>query len=94
MPSNARQTKNATLHLFAERLRRNGNGPKEGEAYGRGDACIHFDRAERFYEQWSAPTCIIADGPYGISGFPGDEKNWASLAEWYEHACQGLVGAN
>ncbi len=26
----------------------------------------------------------ISDGPYGVSGFPGDEHRWNSLAEWYE----------
>ena len=30
------------------------------------------------------PTCIISDGPYGVSGFPGDCHDAGSLHEWYE----------
>jgi site-specific DNA-methyltransferase (adenine-specific) len=45
---------------------------------------IHFERAEALYPRWPTPTCILSDGPYGVSGFPGDECGWASLAEWYE----------
>ena len=50
----------------------------------RGSAVIHFGRAEDHYAKWPAPTCIIADGPYGVDGFPGDQPTPATLAEWYE----------
>lgn len=49
----------------------------------RGDIRIYFGKAETLYERWDAPTCIISDGPYGVSGFPGDEHKWHGLAEWY-----------
>ncbi len=55
-----------------------------GDVFRRADAAIHFDRAERVYPSWPSPTCIISDGPYGVSGFPGDERQWAPLAGWYE----------
>jgi hypothetical protein len=70
--------------LFAAECRRNGSDPKKGEVFRREDVPIHFDRAEHLYTYWPSPTCIISDGPYGVSGFPGDEYKWASLAEWYE----------
>ncbi len=65
-------------------LRRDGSAPEQGEVFRRDDVAIHFDRAEQLYAQWPTPTCIISDGPYGVSGFPGDEHRWASLGEWYE----------
>ena len=61
--------------------------PTDGDIppqYVRGDASIHFGHAEDHYADWPTPTCIIADGPYGVDGFPGDERTPASLAEWYE----------
>ena len=33
---------------------------------------------------WPVPTCIISDGPYGVSGYPGDSHTAESLSEWYE----------
>ena len=33
--------------------------------------------------EWPAPTVIIADGPYGISSFPGDPPSHQFLPDWY-----------
>jgi DNA methylase len=44
---------------------------------------IYFSQAESLYRSWPVPTCIIADGPYGVAGFPGDPPTHQSLAEWY-----------
>ena len=33
--------------------------------------------------EWPAPTVIIADGPYGISSFPGDPPSHRFLPDWY-----------
>jgi len=44
---------------------------------------ICFQPAETLYADWPAPTCIVADGPYGVNGFPGDLPTAATLAEWY-----------
>ena len=52
--------------------------------YARGNATVYFGRAEDHYAEWPTPTCIIADGPYGVDGFPGDQPTPATLAEWYE----------
>lgn len=60
------------------------SGPVPGEVFRLGDVAIHFEAAERLYALWPAPTCIISDGPYGVSGFPGDERKVESLARWYE----------
>ena len=57
---------------------------EHGQQYTRGEASIHFDRAENLYAGWPAPTCIVSDGPYGVSGYPGDGHTAESLSEWYE----------
>ena len=57
---------------------------KRGQRYLRGEASIHFDHAENLYDEWPSPTCIISDGPYGVSGFPGDHHTVESLSDWYE----------
>ena len=68
--------------LFSDPLRR---GAWEAhQEYARGAVSVHFGLAENFYADWPAPTCIIADGPYGVSGFPGDAHTPAALADWYE----------
>lgn len=36
------------------------------------------------YDNWPSPTVIISDGPYGVSGYPGDPPTPDSLAEAYE----------
>lgn len=50
----------------------------------RGSTSIHFDRVENLYSQWPSPTCIVSDGPYGLSGFPGDLPSVRGMDEWYE----------
>lgn len=57
---------------------------RRGQCRTRGKVSIHFDRAENLYADWPTPTCIISDGPYGVSGFPGDCHAAESLHEWYE----------
>jgi site-specific DNA-methyltransferase (adenine-specific) len=87
MPLRRRKAKSARgfgPSLFVGDYRRDESDLKAGEAFLREDVAIHFDRAEHLYTRWPSPTCIISDGPYGVSGFPGDEHEWASLAEWYE----------
>lgn len=70
--------------LFVGSLPRNAGSSPWGEVFRRDEAAIHFDRAEKLYHDWPTPTCIISDGPYGVSGFPGDERKAESLAGWYE----------
>lgn len=36
------------------------------------------------YSTWDAPTVIVADGPYGISGYQGDAQTPAELVALYE----------
>lgn len=36
------------------------------------------------YEEWPAPTVIISDGPYGISGYQGDARTPDQLVDLYE----------
>ncbi len=40
--------------------------------------------ALKLYKNWETPTVIICDGPYGVSGFPGDLVSPEGLGEWYE----------
>lgn len=35
------------------------------------------------YARWAPPTCIIADGPYGLGKFPGEPKTHTALSDWY-----------
>ena len=57
--------------------------PRPGDSFTRADSTIHFQRVEELYNAWARPTCIVADGPYGVSGFPGDLRTAATLADWY-----------
>jgi len=70
--------------LFADRSRLRESPPRSGDVFRRDDAAIHFAGAEDCYASWPSPTCIISDGPYGVSGFPGDEHRENRLAQWYE----------
>ena len=54
-----------------------------------GNAIVYFGRAEDHYAQWPTPTCIIADGPYGVDGFPCDERTPATAA-FYAAAVERL----
>lgn len=74
--------KKAQSSLFSEHREQREVVP--GETYTRGVASIHFELAEKMYAQWPAPTCIIADGPYGVNGFPGDHPTAGTLDAWYE----------
>lgn len=46
-------------------------------------AIVEYANALDCYENWSSPTVIISDGPYGLSKFDGDPNNPDSLAELY-----------
>lgn len=48
-----------------------------------GQSIIFNGDALSMYQQWPSPTCIIADGPYGLGKFPGEPKTPAGLGEWY-----------
>jgi hypothetical protein len=47
---------------------------------------VRLDNADAMdrYTEWDPPTVIIADGPYGVGGFPGDPPTPGELGEWYE----------
>lgn len=62
---------------------RNGKPRTSATSFSRGAGTIHFTHAERLYDDWPSPVCIVSDGPYGISGFPGDERKASTLADWY-----------
>lgn len=48
-----------------------------------GTAFVHHGDSLKLYEKWPQPTCIIADGPYGLGKFPGEPHSVAELASWY-----------
>ena len=48
-----------------------------------GTACVEMADALTRYGEWPAPTVIVSDGAYGVSGFPGDPPTADGLAEWY-----------
>ncbi len=37
-----------------------------------GGVCVELADATTRYDEWPAPTVIVADGPYGLGLFPGD----------------------
>ena len=48
-----------------------------------GNAFIHCGDSLSLYEHWPKPTCIIADGPYGLGKFPGEPHSVVDLPAWY-----------
>jgi len=58
--------------------------PVSGDCFWRDAVCLHFERAERLYDLWESPVCIVVDGPYGVAGFPGDPPTPDRLPQWYE----------
>lgn len=52
----------------------------------RDGSLIAFGDALENYQRWDAPTAIIADGPYGLSSYPGDPPSTKDLPDAYrEH---------
>lgn len=51
--------------------------------YHRGGASLYCGDFLNASPDWPAPTAIIADGPYGVAGYPGDPPSPDALAEWY-----------
>lgn len=56
---------------------------KTGESVQVGATTLYCGSALEAYEKWPKPTVIHVDGPYGVSGFPGDPATVDGLAEWY-----------
>lgn len=54
-----------------------------GESFRVGATVLHCDDALDMYSSWPAPDMIHVDGPYGVSGYPGDPATPSTLAEWY-----------
>lgn len=48
-----------------------------------GTSTLVMGDALQNYNEWPAPTCIIADGPYGLGKYPGEPHTHDSLQEWY-----------
>ena len=48
-----------------------------------GACSLYKGDALEAYPDWLAPTCIIADGPYGLGKFPGEPVTPNRLADWY-----------
>ena len=69
-------------HLFSE-WRGDQKQPAVGDTFTRGPVQVHFDHAENLYASWQSPVCIISDGPYGVSGYPGDRHKAETLTDWY-----------
>lgn len=78
------RTRCRTPDMFAPETDSIERDPVRSDVFERREVAIHFDRAEHMYQHWPRPMCIVSDGPYGVNGFPGDERGLSSLAEWYE----------
>ena len=60
-------------------------------------AFIYLADALDMYDHWPTPTCIIADGPYGLGKFPGEPNTVQELPQWYAShvaAWSRLAGAD
>src|SRR5262245_43822485 len=57
---------------------------KHHHSYSRDGVHITWGDAASLYDQWPSPVAIISDGPYGVSGFPGDPPIPDDLGAWYE----------
>jgi site-specific DNA-methyltransferase (adenine-specific) len=44
---------------------------------------LYHDNVLNVYGKWEPPICIVSDGPYGIDGFDGDDRNHTTLGETY-----------
>ncbi len=53
-------------------------------SYSRDGVRISKGDALDFYPKWDSPVAIIADGPYGVAGYPGDPPKPDGLGKWYE----------
>jgi site-specific DNA-methyltransferase (adenine-specific) len=54
------------------------------ECFHRGGSEIRLGDALAQYDRWPSPVAISVDGPYGVSGFPGDPPTPDALGAWYE----------
>ena len=48
-----------------------------------GSASLYDGNSLDAYVGWPSPTCIIADGPYGLGKYPGEPTSPDALDEWY-----------
>lgn len=78
--------KSASKSVSGDRLRRLTLQVTSGAlttVHGVARAQLDLGDATTFYDGWEQPTAIVVDGPYGVSGFPGDLRTAQGLAEWY-----------
>ncbi len=54
------------------------------EALSQKNIHLFNDKVENLYSGWTAPSVIISDGAYGVSGFKGDPHKPHFVADWYE----------
>lgn len=60
-----------------------------------GSCALYKGDALEAYSEWLPPTCIIADGPYGLGKFPGEPRSPDGLSEWYAgHAAAWAAASN
>lgn len=64
-------------------LRSHSQHPRPGDVENIGQTSLYCGSASDFYSEWDTPTAIVVDGPYGVSGFPGDPATPEGLAHWY-----------
>ena len=53
------------------------------QSVGHGGAFIYRADSLDMYQHWPTPTCIIADGPYGLGKFPNEPHSVRDLPQWY-----------
>src|SRR5438445_1918433 len=83
MPEQLTLTTVLSPGLRAQRQPARQESLQPGKHFQKSKVTLHFRPAETLYDEWPTPTCIIVDGPYGLSGFPGDLHTANPLIDWY-----------
>ena len=55
----------------------------DGRTSTRNGVTLHHADVLDLYDGWASPTCIVADGPYGLHSYPGDPPTPEGLGEVY-----------
>jgi len=58
--------------------------PHRANPFVRDKTRLFLGDALELYDEWNSPVVIVSDGPYGVSGFPGDPPTPDTLGQWYE----------
>src|SRR4051812_44349056 len=56
---------------------------KHPKTFSKAGVRISLGDSLSMYDDWQSPVVIVADGPYGVKGYPGDPPTPEGLGSWY-----------